>query len=158
MLKIFDHPLNEKFLKTYNAFASRQRAHSAALFSIVQSSTFVLTWQYRHTSQNDFHAQVTQTSAAKIYENINPETGTFEEETCTEFQTFFDLMKQIKVSIEVYGAIISDISDIEVLKTNLMDIMLQISFVQFSNQGENGVTLVRGTTMCCHNTETRFHC
>ena len=110
--------MNEKVLKTYNAFASEQRAHSAAPFSIVQPTTFVSTWHYRHTSQNDFHAQVTQTSAAKIYENINPETGTFEEETYTEFQTF-DLMKQIKDSIEVYRAIISDISDSEVLKTNL---------------------------------------
>ena len=67
--KVFDHPLNDKALKTQTVFASQHYSYSQELFVIAQSTTFIAKKLWRHTfgniSQSGIFAQ--GSSSANIY-------------------------------------------------------------------------------------------
>ena len=73
--KVFDHPVNDTTLKTYNVLASQHYTHSELLFFTSQSTTFIVKKQYRHNSQttSPTASQGQDTFSAKVYDSTNLE-------------------------------------------------------------------------------------
>ena len=118
LLKIFDHPLIDKTLKRHNILASQHFTHSELLFLTEQSTNFVSMKQYRHTSKTTSpsacFAQFTY--SAKFHEKISSEIGTINNDPSIEFQNMFDPIKQEEELIEPRRVILSELSDIDILK------------------------------------------
>ena len=52
LTKVFDHPLNDKALMTYNNLSSQAYTYNELLFFPAQSIAFISKKQYKHPSEN----------------------------------------------------------------------------------------------------------